>query len=222
MSATSIDRPTTPEPAPDSAPDPRDGDIVRLPRRRLDQLLIAFGVVAALVFAVAGGLLMWGANFAEDYVHDELSSQNVFFPDAASLEEEGRDDLVKYADEQVTTGDEAEAYASFIDGHLEGIADGKTYAEIDDRGAAEAVTAAEESGASEAEIAELQATADELRAQRDSLFRGETLRGLLLSSYAWATVGGIAAIAAIGAFVASLAMALLVVAGLVHMRRSKA
>jgi hypothetical protein len=218
MSATSIDSATTQEPASTT----RDEDLVRLPRRRLDQLLIAFGIVAALVFAVAGGLLMWGANFAGDYVEDELSSQNVFFPDAASLREEGRDDLVQYADEQVTTGAEAEAYASFIDGHLEGIADGKTYAEIDDRGAAEAVVAAEESGASEAEIAELQATADELSAQRDSLFRGETLRGLLLSSYAWATVGGIAFIAAVGAFVASLAMALLVIAGLVHMRRTKA
>lgn len=218
MTATSIDRPTTPDPT----PEPPDGDIVRLPRRRLDHLLIAFGIVAAVVFAVAGGLLTWGATFAEDYVHDELSSQNVFFPDAASLEEEGRDDLVKYADEQVTTGDEAEAYASYIDGHLAGIADGKTYAEIDDRGAAEAVVEAEESGASEAEVAELQATADELKSQRDSLFRGETLRGLLLSSYAWATVGGIAAIAAIGAFVAAVAMALLVAAGLVHLRRTKA
>lgn len=218
MSATSTDSATTPQPAPTQ----RDGDLVHLPRRRLDQLLIAFGVVAALVFAVAGGLLTWGANFAGDYVEDELSSQKVFFPDAASLEEDGRDDLVKYANEQVTNGDEAEAYASFIDGHLQGIADGKTYAQIDDTGAAEAVTAAEESGASEAEIAELQATADELTAQRDTLFRGETLRGLLLSSYAWATVGEIAFIAAIGAFVASLAMVLLVIAGLVHMRRSKA
>ncbi len=129
---------------------------------------------------------------------------------------------MKYADEQVTTGSEAEAYASFIDGHLQGIADGKTYAEIDDRGAAEAVVQAEENGASQAEIDELQATADELKAQRDSLFRGETLRGLLLSSYAWATIGSIAAIAALVAFFGALVMGVLVVAGLVHMRHTKA
>ena len=84
---------------------------------------------------------------------------------------------MRYADQQVTTGSEAQAYASFIGGHMEGIADGKTYAEIDDRGAAQAVVDARESGASEAKIADLQATADELKAQRDSLFRGETLRG---------------------------------------------
>jgi hypothetical protein len=195
-------------------------DVVRLPRRSIDKLLIGFGVVAAVVFAAAGALLTWGGNFADDYVHDELSSQRVFFPDEASLREEGRSDLVKYADEQVTTGSEAEAYASFIAGHMEGIAGGQTYSEIDDRGAAQAVVDARESGASEAEVAELQATADELKAQRDSLFRGETLRGLLLSSYAWGTIGGIAAIAAWVAFAGAAVMAALVVAGLVHLRRA--
>jgi hypothetical protein len=197
-------------------------EVVRLPRRTIDKLLIGIGIVATVVFAVAGGLLAWGANFANDYVYDELSSQNVVFPDEASLREEGRDDLVQYADEQVTTGPEAEAYASYIDGHLQGIADGQTYSEIDDRGAAQAVVEAEEAGASEAEIAELQATADELRAQRDSLFRGETLRGLLLSAFAWSTMGRIAGIAAWVAFAAAAVMAALVVAGIVHLVRQKA
>jgi hypothetical protein len=197
-------------------------EVIRLPRRTIDKLLVGFGLIAAIVFAVAGGLLTWGANFSNDYVYDELSSQNVFFPDEASLLEEGRDDLVKYADEQVTTGPEAEAYASYIGGHLEEIADGQTYAEIDDRGAAAAVEEAEASGASEAEIAELQATADQLKGQRDSLFKGETLRGLLLSSYAWSTIGRIAGIAAWVAFAGAVVLAGLVVAGLVHLRRSPA
>jgi hypothetical protein len=188
----------------------------------IDNFLIGFGLIAAIVFAVAGGLLAWGANFANDYVYDELSSQNVVFPDEASLTEEGRDDLVKYADEQVTTGSEAEAYASYIGGHLEGIADGQTYSEIDDRGAAAAVEEARESGASEAEIADLQATADQLTAQRDSLFRGETLRGLLLSSFAWSTMGRIAGIAAWVAFTGAAVMAALTVAGVIHLRRTRA
>ncbi|HKA85943.1 MAG TPA: hypothetical protein VKD21_18905 [Acidimicrobiales bacterium] len=202
--------------------DRHDEEVVRLPRRSIDRVLIGFGVIAAIVFAAAGALLTWGANFADDYVQDELSSQRVFFPDEAGLREEGREDLVKYADQQVTTGGEAEAYASYIAGHMEGIADGKTYSEIDDRGAAQAVVDARESGASEAEVAKLQATADELKAQRDSLFRGETLRGLLLSSYAWGTIGGIAAIAAWVAFAGAAVMGALVVAGLVHLRRSDA
>jgi hypothetical protein len=213
MSVITEERPTTTR---------ASDDTVQLHRRTIDKLLIGIGAVAAVVFAAAGGLLMWGSDFAEDYVYDELASQNVVFPDEASLREEGRDDLVQYADEQVTTGAEAEAYASFIAGHMEGIAGGQTYSEIDDRGAAQAVVEARESGASEAEIAELQATADELKAQRDSLFRGETLRGLLLSSYAWATVGMIAGIAAWVAFAGAAVMAVLVIAGLVHLRRTAA
>jgi len=196
-------------------------DVVEVHRRTIDKVLIGFGLIAAMVFAAAGGLLTWGANFATDYVHDELTSQKVFFPDEASLREEGRTDLVKYADEQVTTGTEAQAYASFIDGHLQGIADGKTYAEIDDRGAAQAVEDAKASGASDARVAELQATADQLKGQRDSLFKGETLRGLLLSSYAWATIGRIAGIAAWVAFAGALVMAVLVIAGMVHLRRNR-
>jgi hypothetical protein len=214
MSAQTIDRTT--------GATGSDGDVVQLHRRRIDRYLIAFGVVAAVVFVVAGGLLRWGSTFAHDYVDDELSSQNIFFPTEEELREEGRDDLVQYADEQVTTGAEAEAYASFIDGHLQGIADGQTYSEIDDRGAAQAVVDAEEAGASEEEIAELQATADELKAQRDSLFRGETLRGLLLASFAWDTMGTIAGIASLVAFAGAVVMAVLVVAGIVHLRRTKA
>ncbi|HEU5148900.1 MAG TPA: hypothetical protein VFU19_00295 [Iamia sp.] len=194
-------------------------DAITLRRRTIDRILIGFGVIATLAFLVAGGLLTWGSQFSEDYVHDELSSQNVTFPTAEELEAEGRDDLVEHAGQDVTTGAEAEAYASYIQGHLEGIADGKTYSQIDDRGARAAVEEARESGASEAEIAELQATADQLTGQRDTLFKGETLRGLLLSAYAWSTVGMIAGYAAIGAFAAAALMAALVVAGFIHLAR---
>jgi hypothetical protein len=194
-------------------------DVVHLPRRRtLDRLLIALGAVFAIVLATAGGLLTWGSNFAEDYVTDELSSQNIFLPDQASLEEEGRTDLVKYADEQVTTGDEAEAYASFIDGHLADTAGGLTYAELGGpvRAAEGELEAAIDAGESDAAIADLQAEVDTLNGQRDSLFRGETLRGLLLSTFAWSTIGRIAGIAAMVAFVAAGVMLVLVVMGLVH------
>ena len=55
--------------------------------------------------------------------------------------------------------------------------------------------------------------------QRNTLFKGETLRGLLLSAYAWSTVGMIAGIAAIGAFIAAAVMGVLVALGIVHHRR---
>ena len=205
--------------APTAAPPPTQvSDAVVVRRRTIDTVLIAAGVVVTAVLLAAGALLTWGSNFAEDYVSDELSSQAIFFPDAASLEEDGRDDLVNYADEQVTTGDEAEAYASFIDGHLQGIADGATYAELGGpQGEARAaLAAAQEAGEDDATIAELQGTVDEITGQRDSLFRGETLRGLLLSTFAWSTIGRIAGIAATVAFIAAAAMLVLVILGLFH------
>jgi hypothetical protein len=192
--------------------------VVALKRRTLDSILIAVGAVITAALVVAGALLMWGSNFADDYVHDELSSQNVVFPPAAALEEEGRTDLLEYAGNTVDTGPEAEAYASFINGHMQGIADGATYADLGtpEREASAAVEAAIADGADEATIADLQATADELTAQRNTLFKGETLRGLLLTAYAWSTVGRIAGYAAIAAFAAAGVMLVLVLLGLRH------
>ena len=193
-------------------------------RRTIDRVLIGIGVVATAAFVVAGGLLSWGANFSADYVHDELSSQHIAFPDAEALTGQGRDDLVRFAGQQVTTGDQAEAYASFINGHLQATADGQTYADLGgvERAAATAVTEAVGNGAPQATVDELQANADGVTAQRDTLFRGETLRGLLLSAFAWSTVGTIAGYAAIGAFLAAAMMAVLVILGFVHLRRTPA
>jgi len=195
---------------------------VTVRRRTVDTILVAAGVVVSAVLIAAGVLLTWGSNFAEDYVGKELSSQHISFPDAATLQDQGRTDLAKYAGEQVDTGAEAEAYASFINGHLAGIADGATYADLGTpvNEAKDAVTAAQEAGKDEATVAGLQAKADALNGQRDTLFKGETLRGLLLSTFAWSTIGRIAGIAAIVAFVAAGVMFALVIAGLVHRSRT--
>jgi hypothetical protein len=51
------------------------------------------------------------------------------------------------------------------------------------------------------------------------VFKGETLRGLLLNAYAFGTMGTIAGIAAIAAFAAAAVMLILSGLGLVHARR---
>jgi hypothetical protein len=68
-------------------------------------------------------------------------------------------------------------------------------------------------------IDELQAEYDELNRTRETTFKGETLRGLLLSTYAWSTVGTIAGYAAYAAFAAAVVMAVLVVLGWMHRRK---
>jgi hypothetical protein len=195
--------------------------VVAIKRRTVDSVLVGLGAVATVVFLVAGGLLTWGSSFADDYVGDELAAQNISFPPAEALIEEGRQDLARFGGEQVTTGEHAEAYASFIGGHVANIADGQTYAELGgpQRAAQAAVNEAVAAGAPEAEIAELQAEADRISGQRDSVFRGEMLRGTLLNAYAWGTMGQIAGIAALVAFGAAAVMFILVVAGVVHLRK---
>jgi len=206
--------------APKPAAIANDVPVVALKRQTIDRVLVAFGAVLTVAFLVAGALLTWGGNFSKDYVGDELSSQNIAFPPAAKLKEEGRSDLLKYADQAVDTGGEAEAYASYINGHLQGIAGGATYADLGapEREAKAAVKAAQGGGATAAEVADLQAKAAALTGQRDTLFKGETLRGLLLTAFAWSTVGRIASLAALGAFIAAGLMLMLVLLGVRHYR----
>jgi hypothetical protein len=160
---------------------------VVLYRRSIDVALVSLGVVAMTVFAIAGGLLTWGSNFSKDYVKTELSSQNIRFSDAASLQKEGRDDLSKYAGKQLRTGQQAQAYASYINGHLAKIGGGKTYAELGEteRAAKGATTAAADAKQTQAVIDGLAAKATAVTETRNTLFKGETLRGLLLHGRRW-------------------------------------
>jgi hypothetical protein len=195
--------------------------VVGLRRRTIDSVLVAIGSLVVVVLLAAGGLLTWGSRFANDYVHDELSSQHITFPAKDALITEGRPDLAKYGGRTVDTGDEAQAYASYIGGHLDKIGGGQTYADL---GATESaakadVAAAVKAGKPQAEIDALQAKADGITNTRNTLFKGETLRGLLLSAYSWSTIGRIAGIAAAVAFAAAALMIVLVVLGAIHHHR---
>jgi hypothetical protein len=219
---TVLDQAPTSQPTTNGSKPEDTGAGVVIRRRTIDVVLSAAGVVVTAVLIAAGALLTWGSNFAEDYVHDELVAQNIQFPDAATLEEDNPT-LVGFADAVVDTGPEAEAYATYINGHLQGIAGGATYADLGgpEREARTALETAQADGADEASIAELQGTYDEISAQRNSLFKGETLRGLLLSTFAWSTIGRIAGIAAVFAFVAAGLMTVLVILGVVHFSRAR-
>ncbi len=196
--------------------------VVAIGRRTIDSVLIGIGLLATVVCAIAGGLLTWGNNFSSDYVRSELASQNISFPTKEALTTEGRTDLVKWGGNKVDTGKEAQAYASYINGHLEKIASGATFADLGtpERAANADLKAATAAGAPKAQLDELKAKADTITGQRNTLFKGETLRGLLLTAYAWSTVGSIAGIAAVVAFVAAGLMAVLVVLGLMHHART--
>jgi hypothetical protein len=62
----------------------------------------------------------------------------------------------------------------------------------------------------------------ELDGKVQTLFRGETLRAILLNAYGWWTVGQITLFAGIGMVVAGLILAVLVALGFRHARKAAA
>ena len=173
-------------------------------RKSYDKVLTAVGFVLAVVVAIAGGLLFWGANFANNSVHDQLAAQKIFFPAAGSdalKPAEIGPYLNQYAGQQLTTGAQAEAYANhFIAVHLQEIGGGLTYSELSAK-------------------AQASPNDQKLAGQVATMFKGETLRGLLLNAYAFSIFGTIAMIAAWSAFFAALVLLALAIAGLAHLRR---
>lgn len=172
-------------------------------RNTFDLLLSSAGLIMAGVLLVAGGLLTWAAIFVNGQVYDQLSAQNITMPAGEAIAGEEYAPLREYAGEQMTTGDHAYAYAEyFIKNHM----GDRTYADLGG-------DIAEANAAGDEELAA------ELTAERESRFKGETLRGLLLYGYAFATMGKIAGIAAVGAFIASALMFALSFMGLWHSRK---
>lgn len=192
-------------------------------RRTLDILFSIGGAVLAGLLVIAGFVLTSNATFANDYVTDQLSQQNITFSTADSLSEEERAAgcLVDYAGQQLTTGKQAECYANeFIGLHLQSIADGQTYAELGAPQTALREQVAEAQASNDPALADLQAQLAEVTGQRDSVFKGETLRGLLLTSYGFSEFGAKAEQAATVAYVAAAFLALLSIAGFVHAFRT--
>jgi hypothetical protein len=192
-------------------------------RRTLDILFSIGGVGVALLLAVAGIVLTANANFANTYVKDQLSQQKISFKPAAALttEERQADCLVKNGGKQLTTGKQAECYANeFIGLHVRESTDGRTYAELGTPQTELRTKVAEAKKTNDPGLVDLEKQLTEISATRESAFKGETLRGLLLTSYGFSEFGTKASQAATVAYMGSLLMALLAAAGLVHAFRT--
>ena len=172
-------------------------------RRTFDVLVSVAGLFLAVTLIVSGLLLTWAHNFIGNEVRTQLTAQQIYFPPAGSPAIKAPEfaAMHQYAGQLMTTGAQAEVYADhFIANHLKVIGGGKTYAQLSAASLAQPKNAA-------------------LAAQVQTVFRGESLRGLLLNAYAFGTMGMIAGIAAIAAFIAALVMLILGGLGLAHARR---
>jgi hypothetical protein len=172
-------------------------------RKTIDKLLTTLGLLIIVFLVVIGGLAWWAYSFTSSNVHEQLASQAIYFPPKGSAELASPKIgpyLDQYAGEQLLTGPQAKAYANhFIAVHLSEIANGQTYAQVSAESLANPGNA-------------------QLKAEAQTLFQGETLRGLLLGdAYAFSTVGHIAEIAAIACFIAAGVMLILVLMGLMHL-----
>lgn len=173
-------------------------------RRVIDKIFVLLGGIATLLLLVVGSLTWYGYTFATGMVTDQLTAQNIFFPEAGSpgLPADKYPTLQQYGGQQVVDGVMAKAYADeYIGSHLKDIANGQTYSEV--------------SNASRQDPTNV-----ELQQQKASLFQGETLRGLLLGSgYGYWTFGMIAKWVAVASYVGAALMGVLTLLGVLHLRK---
>ena len=160
-------------------------------RRNSHSLLAAVSAALAAVLLIAGGLLLWGSAYVHNTVQGQLAAQQITFPPAAAFAhaKAGTEitpnmipSVSQYAGQQLLTGQQAEAYADhFIAQHITDMSGGKTYSQLS------ALSLAQPGNT---QLTGLVAT----------VFKGETLRSMLLNAYGWWKVSQITYIAALFSF----------------------
>jgi hypothetical protein len=173
--------------------------------------IISLQAMLVVILAAASGFLFYEGSFVTTMVKDELTAQQIFFPGTDTIKAGGALDPAEFPQEirdqagnQITDGNQAKIYANdFIGKHLENTAGGLTYAtmgtKISAANAALAATPKTDPG-----YAAAQANVATLNGQRDTLFKGEMLRGTLLNSWGWWTVGVYTTFAGIGLMIAAI------------------
>ena len=167
-------------------------------RATLDTLLSVTGAALAAILVLAGSLLLWGSTYVHNTVHNQLAAQQIYFPPAAAFAHAKAGTQItpamiptvsQYAGQQLLTGQQAEAYADhFIAVHIATMGAGKTYSQLSAHPWPTANT--------------------KLAALVSTIFKGESLRGMLLNAYGWWKASQIMYIAALISYgLAALALA---------------
>jgi len=157
--------------------------------------VVSLQVIVVLALGFCAGFLYWGSSFVNGMVHDQLVAQKISFPPASQVKAGGALDpaefpaeIRNYAGQPVDNGDRARVYANdFIGIHLAKVANGQTYSQV---------SAAAQADPKNATLA----------GQVNTLFKGETLRGLLLYAWGWSQVGLYALYAAVALTIATIAV----------------
>ncbi|GAA2091873.1 hypothetical protein IDH50_17775 [Aeromicrobium tamlense] len=177
-------------------------------RSAFDKLISWTGLALAGLLVVVGGLASWAHFFIDDQVQSQLVAQRITMPEGdalTSLSDADREALEPFAGSPLDTGAEARAFADhYILAHMNASSGNRTYEEV----SGEFMALSDQEKASEA--------GQQVAALRQSLFMGNTLRGMLLNAYAFGTMGLIAGLTAIASFAGAVVLAVLAALGLRH------
>src|SRR6516164_9086831 len=159
--------------------------------RRNPRLFAYAGLALSAILLACGGLLLWGSTYVHNTVQNQLAAQQIYFPPKAAFAHPAAGGEItpnmipsvsQYAGQQLLTGQQAEAYADhFIAQHITDMTGGKTYSQLSTESMAQP---------NNAKLAGLVST----------VFKGETLRSMLLNAYGWWKVAQITYIAALISF----------------------
>jgi hypothetical protein len=184
-------------------------------RRTLDKIISIVSLGFAALLLLFAGLLNWGASFANDNVASQLAMQNISFPAVESLPIATKEQLAKWADQKVMTGEMARDYSDlYILEHMNASATAVT---------GKPATYSEVSGVYMGLVRGGSTDVEKIKQYgdlRETLFMGNTLRGMLLQAYAFGTMGVIAGYAALASLVGAILFLILGVAAVLHRRNT--
>lgn len=175
-------------------------------RSTIDKLVSTTGLIVAVVLLMASIALFFTQTFIHNEVKSQLETQKIFFPAAGStsinaLPAADKMAVSTYAGQQLLTGAQAEVFADhYIAVHLNSIGGGKTYAELSAQARQDPSNTA-------------------LSSKVETVFKGETLRGMLLNAYAFDTMATVALFAAYGAVIAAVLLSILSILGFSHSKK---
>lgn len=176
-------------------------------RSTLDKLISSTAIILSVVLLLASVALFFAHNFIHSQVSGQLQAQSITFPAKdskafTSLPEVDQQAMNSYAGQQVLTGAQAEVFAdNYIAVHLKGIGNGETYSQLSNDAMKDPTNKA-------------------LSGKVDTVFKGETLRGMLLNAYAFDTMAVIALLAAYSTLAAGVLLMVLALLGFRHAKKT--
>ena len=184
-------------------------------RRTLDKIISIVSLGFAALLLLFAGLLNWGASFASDNVASQLAMQNISFPAVESLPTATQGQLSKWAEQKVVTGEMARDYSDlYILEHMNASATAVT---------GKPATYSEVSGVYMGLVRGGSTDVEKIKQYgdlRETLFMGNTLRGMLLQAYAFGTMGMIAGYAAMASLGGAILFLILGIAAVLHRRNT--